>query len=123
MQTIARIIIEIAVYYFAVAFADLVIDGITISDIPTGALVGISILLVFRVIRPVLKFITIPINFITLGFFSIILNFIVVIIIALLISSMNIGTVTDAALFTLIAAIIIKVFDKLFKIAWPKKKK
>ncbi len=53
---------------------DLVVPGVTIATFPAALLAAISIGFVNGSIKPVLSILTLPINFLTLGAFSLVLN-------------------------------------------------
>ncbi|MBL1177537.1 phage holin family protein [Pantanalinema sp. GBBB05] len=53
---------------------DLTIPGVTIATFPAALLAGVSIGLVNGSIKPVLSFLSLPINFLTLGAFSLVVN-------------------------------------------------
>ena len=53
---------------------DLTVPGVTIATFPAALLAAISIGLVNSFIKPVLSFLSVPINLLTLGSFSLIVN-------------------------------------------------
>jgi putative membrane protein len=53
---------------------DLVIPGVDIATFPAAILAAIAIGFVNGSIKPVLSFLSFPINFLTLGFFSLVVN-------------------------------------------------
>lgn len=53
---------------------DLVVPGVSIATFPAALLAAISIGFVNGSIKPVLSFLTLPINFLTLGAFSLVVN-------------------------------------------------
>jgi putative membrane protein len=53
---------------------DLVVPGVTIATFPAALLAALSIGLVNGSIKPVLSILTLPINILTLGVFSLLLN-------------------------------------------------
>jgi putative membrane protein len=53
---------------------DLVVPGVTIATFPAALLAAIAIGLVNGSIKPILSILTLPINFLTLGTFSFVLN-------------------------------------------------
>lgn len=69
MNTLFHWIVSAAALYFAALF----VPGVTINI--TGALVGAVVLaLINFFIRPILYILTLPINIITLGLFSLVIN-------------------------------------------------
>jgi putative membrane protein len=53
---------------------DLAVPGVTIATFPAALLAGVSIGLVNAVVKPVLKVLSLPINFVTFGLFSLVVN-------------------------------------------------
>jgi putative membrane protein len=53
---------------------DIIFPGVNIASFPSALIAGIAIGLVNAVVRPVLSFVSLPINFLTLGLFSFVIN-------------------------------------------------
>ena len=53
---------------------DLVVPGVNIATFPAALLAGVVLGVVNSVIRPVLSILSLPINFLTLGLFSLVVN-------------------------------------------------
>lgn len=53
---------------------DILLPGVTIATFPAALLAGLSIGLVNTTIKPVLKVLSLPINILTLGAFSLVVN-------------------------------------------------
>jgi putative membrane protein len=53
---------------------DLVVPGVTIATFPAALLAGVSLGLVNGSVKPVLSVLSLPINFLTLGAFSLVVN-------------------------------------------------
>ena len=53
---------------------DLAVPGVTIATFPAALLAGVSIGFVNAVVKPVLKFLSLPVNFVTFGLFSLVVN-------------------------------------------------
>lgn len=58
----------------ALLVTDIVIPGVTIASFPAALLAGVSIGLVNGLVKPVLSLLSLPINFLTLGAFSLVVN-------------------------------------------------
>ncbi|GAP98616.1 phage holin family protein [Leptolyngbya sp. NIES-2104] len=58
----------------ALLVTDIVIPGVTIASFPAALLAGVSIGLVNGSVKPVLSLLSLPINLLTLGAFSLIVN-------------------------------------------------
>ncbi|WP_373480188.1 phage holin family protein [Geminocystis sp.] len=53
---------------------DLLVPGVNIANFPSALVAGVVIGLVNSTIRPVLSILSLPINFLTLGLFSLVVN-------------------------------------------------
>ena len=53
---------------------DLAVPGVTIATFPAALLAGVSIGFVNAVVKPVLNFLSLPVNFVTFGLFSLVVN-------------------------------------------------
>lgn len=53
---------------------DLAVPGVTIATFPAALLAGVSIGFVNAVVKPVLKVLSLPVNFVTFGLFSLVVN-------------------------------------------------
>jgi putative membrane protein len=53
---------------------DLVVPGVTLATFPAALLAGVSLGLVNGSVKPVLSVLSLPINFLTLGAFSLVVN-------------------------------------------------
>lgn len=54
--------------------ADIILPGVDIQSFPAALIAGVSIGLVNTFVKPVLSLLTLPINFLTLGLFSLVVN-------------------------------------------------
>ncbi|OGE30635.1 hypothetical protein A2631_03705 [Candidatus Daviesbacteria bacterium RIFCSPHIGHO2_01_FULL_44_29] len=72
-----RLIVSILANALALLITDWLLSGISIADFKTAVLAAIIIGLINTFIRPVLLFLTAPLNFLTLGLFTFVVNAIV----------------------------------------------
>ena len=78
---------------------------------PLGALIAAVVLGALNMfIRPILLVLTLPINVLTLGLFSLVINAALVLVAAYLVPAFTIATFTAALLFALVLAVINWVF-------------
>ena len=69
-----NLIIRWLLYSVAIVFIAWLIPGITVSNFVTALFVTILIGLINSFLKPILLFITLPINFLTLGLFTLVIN-------------------------------------------------
>ncbi len=53
---------------------DIVLPGVNIASFPSALIAGVAIGLVNAFVKPILSLLTLPINFLTLGLFSLVVN-------------------------------------------------
>ncbi len=77
-----------------------VVSGITIDTFVTALLVSVLMGVVNALIRPLLIFITLPINVLTLGLFTLVINASLVLFVASLVLGFTVDTFWSALLFS-----------------------
>lgn len=89
----------------ALFFAAKFVPGVMITV--EGALIGSAVLALLNLlVKPVLKILTLPINIITLGLFSLVINAIIVLIAAQFVPGFIIANFVAAFVFALVLAIV-----------------
>lgn len=63
-----------ALYALSIMLIVVVIPGVTVKDFPSALLVTVVLALVNAVVKPALMFVSLPINFLTLGLFTFVIN-------------------------------------------------
>ena len=75
MRTILR---NIFFYSFSLFLLTQIMDGVKVSgDITSYILGGVILYLLFSILKPILNIISLPLNFLTLGLFSFLINVII----------------------------------------------
>lgn len=90
----------------AIMFVGWVIPGITISSFATALIASIAIALVNVFIKPILVFLTLPINILTLGLFILVINALLFMFVAYLIPGVEVDGFWSAFLGALILSIL-----------------
>ena len=90
----------------AIMFVGWVVPGITISSFVTALVASVVIALVNLVIKPVLVFLTLPINILTLGLFILIINALLFMFVAYLIPGVEVDGCWSAFLGALLLSIL-----------------
>lgn len=100
----------VAIYIGSYIFPDVVI-----SSLSTAIIAALSLWLVNLVIRPILLFITLPINILTLGLFSLVINTWMVMLVARLVDGFWLSGFWTAFGLAILVSISFVVLEKLFK--------
>ena len=90
----------------AIMFVGWVVPGISISSFITALIASVVIAFVNLVIKPILVFLTLPINILTLGLFILVINALLFMFVAYLIPGVEVDGFWSAFLGALILSII-----------------
>jgi putative membrane protein len=90
----------------AVFVSGRLISGVRIDSFGTSLVVAIILGLVNAIIKPILVILTLPINVLTLGLFSLVINAIVVLIVDALVPGFEVGGFWAAVLFSIVLSVV-----------------
>ncbi len=97
------------IYALLVVLTAWIIPGISVSNFISAMLVCIVIALINVFIRPLVEFISLPVNFLTLGLFSLVINALLLMLAGLITP----GFVVDGFLSALLGSILLSLFAGL----------
>ena len=110
-----KIILHWALISLSVWIASLVISGITLAPIWVALVVGGCIGLFNIFVRPIIKVLTLPINLLTLGLFSLIINAILFWYLAYFIEGFVVTTFGAAFIGSLFVSVLNWALTKVFR--------
>lgn len=110
-----RQLIKILANILAIYLASYISSGVGYSSIPTLFVAGFVLWLVNLVIRPLLVLITIPVNILTLGLFSLVINTWMVLLVGKLVSGFMLGGFWVAFALALFISFMNLLLEKLLK--------
>lgn len=99
-------IIRWVVYSLVIVFIAWIVPGISVDNFLSAMLVCIIISLINVFIRPFVEFISLPVNFLTLGLFSFVINALLF----MLAGFLTPGFVVDGFLSALIGSVLLSLF-------------
>jgi putative membrane protein len=108
-----RLIIEILLMGIAVSVAAFLIPGVQVDNFLSAILAGILIAVVNATIGTILRILTFPINFLTLGLMSFIITVLMVLLVDRFMDSFNTNGFFSAAIFAVVLAVIKMIFGAL----------
>ncbi len=91
----------------AIMFVGWIVPGITISSFATALIASVVIALINLFIKPILIFLTLPINILTLGLFILVINALLFMFVAYLIP----GVEVDGFWSAFIGALLLSIFS------------
>ncbi|MEK7086341.1 MAG: phage holin family protein [Patescibacteria group bacterium] len=104
-----KLLFQWAISTIAILIAAYLVPGVSVT--PTSALIAAVVLGALNLfIRPILVVLTLPITVITLGFFSLVINALLVMLVAYIVPAFLIADFWTALLFALVLSIVNWVF-------------
>ena len=101
-----NLILRWVVYAFAVVFVSWVVPGIEVESFWSALLVCVILALINTFIKPLIQIITLPVNILTLGLFSFVINALLL----MLAGAVVPGFVVEGFLSALIGSILLSLF-------------
>jgi putative membrane protein len=111
-----KIIVHWITLSVAVFLTSRFISGITIDPIWTALIVGACLTLFNMIIKPIINILTLPINLLTLGLFSLVINGALFWYLGTLIKGFSVATFTAAFIGALIVSILSWLISKVFRV-------
>jgi putative membrane protein len=108
-------IIRLAINALVLLGAAYIIPGIHVASLYTAIIVAIVLGIINTIVRPVLFVLTLPINILTLGLFSFVLNGLLFWFVASFVKGFTVDTFLAALLGSLFVAICNSIASKLIK--------
>jgi uncharacterized membrane protein YvlD (DUF360 family) len=106
MKTLARLLISLVVYAVVIAFLEWLLPGFQQAPLVTniGALLLLTLLNTF--LRPVLVRLTLTVNVLTFGLFTLVLNGLILLLVDLLLPRFAVGGLLEAIVITIVLTIV-----------------
>jgi len=108
-------IFRLIVNALAVYITSMLLPGITLDGYVTAIIVAIVLGVVNTLVKPVLILLTLPINLLTLGLFTWVINALMVLLVSYLVPGFYVDSFTWALLFSLVLSLISSFLNKLTK--------
>jgi putative membrane protein len=99
----------------AVLISAWLIPGVSVSGFWAGLLVALVLGIVNAVVRPFLLILTLPINILTLGFFTLVINALMVLLVEAIIPGFIVSSFWIAFIFSVILSVIVWILEVLLK--------
>ncbi len=110
-----KFIIHLLLGGLTVVIASYLLPGVAVSSFLMAVLVAIVLALANIIIRPVLLFLTLPINILTLGLFTFVVNAIIILIVAYIVP----GFVVDSFWWALAFSFVISIVGAILHSTFP----
>lgn len=106
-----RLLLKIVIYAIAVLLITSLLPGVKVDSFGTSLVVGFGLILFNATLGAFFKLITLPINFVTLGCFSFVINAVVLLVVDQLVAGFSIDSFTTALFFSLIFAVVTGIME------------
>lgn len=113
MKVLVRIILKVIIIAFTIMALPRFVPGIEVETLKHAILATCALALVNLLIRPIVKFITLPINILTLGIFGLVVNGVLLWVTARYVPGFEVETYQAAFFGALIISIMNWVVSKL----------
>ena len=121
-------LVRIIVYAVAISLTAYLLPGVSIAqhNVGTILLLGLVIGIVNGVIRPIAKFLTMPISFVTLGLFHFVLNALLLLLVSAIVPALHFNGFLDALIggvvLGILAAVLEWIVNRLIPETQPKRR-
>ncbi|MEX2569303.1 MAG: phage holin family protein [Cyclobacteriaceae bacterium] len=105
-KEILGILFQLVIAGLVIIFTAYLLPGIAVDDFITGIIIAALLALLNITIKPILIFLTIPITLITLGLFLLVINALLVLIAAQIVTGFTVDNFWWALLFSLILSLV-----------------
>lgn len=110
------LLISWVVYALAILITAYLLPGVHVDDFVTALILSVVLGVLNVFLKPVLKILTLPINILSLGLFSLVINAILILLAARVVEGFSVDNFWWALLFGIILSIINSMLSSLMKV-------
>jgi putative membrane protein len=110
-----KLIFNWLVSAIAVAIAAYVLPGVSVDTVVSALITAVVLGGINLLIRPVILFLTLPINILTLGLFTLVINAVLVLLASAVVPGFQVASFWWALLFSIVLTIVNSVLHRLSK--------
>jgi putative membrane protein len=92
-----------------------VIPGIRLDSLTDGFLLAVVLAILNAIVRPILVLLTIPITFLTLGLFLLVINVIIIYLADAVLGGFDVTSVIGALIFSLVLSVVTAILNFITK--------
>jgi len=108
-----NILINWLVMAFAIMFTAYILPGVTLSGFGAALLVALVLGLLNVLIKPLLLILTLPINILTLGLFTFVINALVIMMVSALVPGFKVEGFWVAMIFSIVLSIVLYLINSI----------
>lgn len=110
-----KLIIRLLLNAIAVFFLANVLNGVQVDNYVTAIIVAVVLSVLNLLVKPILVILTLPITFITLGLFLLVINAIIIFLADTLIDGFSVSSIWTAILFSILLSILQAILHSFMK--------
>lgn len=110
-----QILIALVINAVALLITAYIVPGFQVTDFTTALLAAIVLGVVNTFIKPILSFITAPLNIVTLGLFSFVINAVVLFIVSSIVKGLTIDGWLPAILGAIVLSVVSTILNTVLK--------
>lgn len=101
-----KTIIKLVLTGLAVMISAYIIPGVDVDGFFVAVVVGVILALVNLIVKPVITFLTLPINVLTLGLFTFVVNALMILLVAYIVPGFTVAGWLAAVLFSVVLSLV-----------------
>jgi putative membrane protein len=110
-----RIILKWLIMTAAILIAAYIIPGIGVAGIWTALVLAVVFGIVNITIKPLLVIITLPVNILTLGLFTFVINALLVLLVSTIVKGFTVSGFWAALLFSIVLSVVSYILNVIFR--------
>lgn len=107
-----RLLINLILTSLAVVIGDFLIPGVALSSFWLAIVVGLVLGIVNTLVRPIVLLLTLPLNILTLGLFTFVINALMILLTAAIVPGFVVTGFWSALLFSIVISLIKMIFSR-----------
>jgi len=109
-----KFLTNLLIYSLSVFITSLILPGVVVTNFLSAFLVALLLGIINATIKPILLILTLPINVLTLGLFVLIINALLILLVANLVSGFSVDNFAWAFIFGIVLSIISWILNRIF---------
>jgi len=110
-----KLLMDWIILTLAVLGTSYILPGISVSGFWVALMTALVLGIINVVIKPILLFLTLPINILTLGFFTFVINALLILLVSVIVSGFSVVNFWWALLFSIVMTVLVYILNKIVK--------
>jgi len=110
-----KLLINWIILTLAVLGTSYILQGVSVSSFLTALMTALVLGVINVIIKPILFFLTLPINILTLGIFTFVINALLILLVSVIVPGFSVVSFWWALLFSIVITALVYILNKIFK--------